>query len=86
MKSNKLLANLRKKVKKSIKKVIKKTKINNLFLYNLLRKNFNLAHKFAYYYEHETLKERYIFYEASCSEDFNSNPYAMFKYLINNKK
>ena len=30
MKSNKLLANLRKKVKKSIKKVIKKTKINNV--------------------------------------------------------
>lgn len=77
---------LKKKIKKYIKKVIGKTRFKRNYYYNLLRKSFRTAHRFAYYYEKEPLRENYIFYEASCSSDFNSNPYALFKYLIDNPK
>jgi len=75
----------KKKIKRVVKKIAKKMKIDKTYSFNLLKPSFRLAHQFAYFYEKEPLRENYIFYEASCSDDFNSNSYAFFKYLINYK-
>ncbi len=69
----------------SIKNYIYSLKVKSGFLMRyLIKKNFRRTSLYTSYLNELKVEDNLIFYESSNSKSINGNPYALFKYLIDN--
>lgn len=69
--------------KKNAIKVLKETYIGSLVFWKLSPRD-RMAKKFAYYYDNGKLLDDHVFYCSVGGNNFNGNPYAIFRYLYDN--
>lgn len=73
-------------------RLLKKVTIRRIkFLLNPIKdylfiKDINIRTKYARYYKNLKLKDNYVLYETRDGKSMTDNPYAIFKYLLNNEK